>query len=105
MERLAWKARLLPGKKEEYVRLHDQIWPEMTEALNAAGMHNYSIWCIGDELFGYIEAEKGIDFALKEQAKSEAVLRWNECMKDIMIMETDPSTGESVLLEQVFMHP
>ena len=28
MERYAWKARVLPGKLEEYIRRHDQIWPE-----------------------------------------------------------------------------
>ena len=27
MERYAWKAILLEGKKEEYVRRHNEIWP------------------------------------------------------------------------------
>ena len=105
MERFAWKARLLPGKKEEYIRRHDEIWPELTELLNAAGIHNYTIWCVGDELFGYYEAEKGIDFASKTQGKSTVVDRWNEYMKDVMVMEFDPETGAQVLLEQVFFHP
>ena len=63
MERFAWTAKLLPGKKEEYIRRHDEIWPEMTELLNKAGIHNYTIWLVGDELFGYYEAEKGAEFA------------------------------------------
>ena len=105
MERFAWKARLLPGKKDEYIRRHDDIWPEMTELLNAAGIHNYTIWCVGDELFGYYEAAKGIDFASKAQAESEVVRRWNSYMKDVMVMEMDPATGTAIQLEQVFFHP
>lgn len=105
MERFAWKASLLPGAKDEYIRRHNEIWPEMTELLNAAGIHNYTIWCVGDELFGYYEAEKGVDFASKTQAESAVVSRWNEYMKDVMRMEIDPSTGTAAKLEQVFLHP
>jgi L-rhamnose mutarotase len=105
MERFAWKAKLLPGAKAEYIRRHDEIWPEMTELLNNAGIHNYTIWCVGDELFGYYEAEQGVDFAAKAQAGSPVVDRWNEYMKDVMRMEMDPQTGTAYLLEQVFFHP
>ena len=40
MERYAWTARILDGKKEEYVRRHDEIWPEMKEVLHEAGITN-----------------------------------------------------------------
>ena len=105
MERLAWKAKLLPGKKEEYIRRHNEIWPEMTTLLNDAGIHNYSIWLVGDDIFGYYEAEKGIKHASSTQANSPIVDRWNEYMKDVMVMEFDPATGAHYKLEQVFYHP
>ena len=105
MERFAWKARLLPGKKAEYIRRHDEIWPEMTELLNSAGIHNYSIWIAGDEIFGCYEAEQGVDFASKVQAESPLVGRWNEYMKDVMVTEIDPATGTHYQLKQVFFHP
>ena len=105
MERFVWKARLLPGKKAEYIRRHDEIWPEMTDLLNSAGIHNYSIWITGDEITGYYEAEKGVEFASSTQANSPIVDRWNEYMKDVMIMEVDPETGTHYKLEQVFFHP
>jgi L-rhamnose mutarotase len=104
MERFAWKARLLPGKKEEYIRRHNEIWPEMTELLNKAGIHNYTIWSVGDELFGYYEASEGVAFASQMQAESPLVDRWNVYMKDVMIMETDPATGTHYQAEQVFYH-
>ena len=105
MERFAWKARLLPGKRAEYIRRHDEIWPELTALLDEAGIHNYTIWCAGDALFGYYEAEKGTSFAADVQAKSPVVDRWNAFMKDVMVMEIDPATGTVYRLEQVFYHP
>jgi len=104
MERFAWKATLLPGKKDEYVRRHNEIWPEMTELLNNAGIHNYTIWRAGDDLFGYYEAERGVDFAARAQAESAIVDRWNIYMKDVMVMDIDPETGTAYKLEEVFYH-
>lgn len=103
MERFAWKAVVLPGMLEEYKRRHDNIWPEMTKVLNDAGVHNYTIWNVGNELFGYYECES-IEYAARVQAESPVVDKWNEYMKDVMIMEFDPETGTSVQLKQVFFH-
>lgn len=62
----------------------------MTEALNEAGIHNYTIWNVEDDLFGYYECES-IEHVAKVQAESPVVQRWNEYMKDVM--ELDPDTG------------
>lgn len=102
IERYAWKAIVKPGQLEEYKCRHDNIWPEMKELLKSAGIRNYTIWNVGNELFGYYECEKGIDFAAKTQAESEIVDRWNEYMKDVMTMEMDPETGAQPKLTQVF---
>ena len=74
MERYAWKGYIYPGKREEYIRRHDEIWPEMTALLNEAGIHNYTIWNIEDELFGYYECES-VAHALVTQAESPVVAR------------------------------
>ena len=102
MERYAWKATVKPGMRAEYRRRHDNIWPELKDLLKSAGICNYTIWNVGDELFGYYECEKGVDFAARTQAESEVVDRWNEYMKDVMVMEMDPVTGAQPKLEQVF---
>lgn len=102
MERYAWKAKVVQGKQDEYRKRHDAIWPEMKALLKQAGICNYSIWLSGEELFGYYECEKGIAFAAKTQAQSEVVERWNEYMKDVLIMEMDEETGAQPKLEQVF---
>ena len=70
MERYAWKGRIKEGTKEEYIRRHKEIWPEMKAVLKEAGIANYSIWFTENELFGYYECEKGAAFAAEVQAKS-----------------------------------
>ena len=102
MEKYAWTGRIVPGKKAEYVKRHDEIWPELVDLLKKAGIKNYTIWNVGDTLFGYYECEYGIKFAADTQSGSEVVDRWNEYMKDILIMDKDPVTGAQPLLEKVF---
>ena len=102
MEKYAWKGMIAEGKKDEYIRRHDEIWPEMVEVLKEAGITNYTIWNTGNEVFGYYECEKGAEYAARVQAESPVVDKWNEYMKDILIMEMDPLTGAQPLLEKVF---
>lgn len=102
MEKYAWSARIVPGMKEEYKRRHDEIWPELVALLKEAGICNYTIWNVGDTLFGYYECERGVDFAAKTQSESPIVAKWDEYMKDVLIMEMDPVTGAQPRLECVF---
>ena len=101
MERYAWKGIVHDGCLEEYKRRHDEIWPEMLEVLKAAGIKNYTIWNVGNELFGYYECDSVAE-AARVQAESPVVDRWNEYMKDILELEMDPVTGAQPKLEQVF---
>ena len=101
MERYAWKATVLPGKLEVYIHRQDYFWPEMKQVLTEAGIRNYTIWNVGNELFGYYECDS-IDYAAKVQADSPVVDKWNEYMKDVMQMEMDPETGAQPRLTEVF---
>ena len=105
MERYAWKAQVLDGQLEEYKRRHDQLWPELKAVLKEADISNYTIWNVGNDLFGYYECEKGVEYAARVQAESPVVDRWNAYMKDVMIMDMDPVTGAQPRLEQVFFLP
>jgi len=102
MEKYAWTGRILPGMREEYKRRHDEIWPEMKELLRSAGIFNYTIWRDGDRLFGYYECKKGKDYAARIQGESPVVAKWNEYMKDVLVLEMDPETGAQSKLECVF---
>lgn len=99
--KFAWRAKVIPGKEEEYKKRHAEIWPEMKKVLADAGIVNYSIWMSGDDLFGYYECTKGLDYASKIQNESPIVDKWNIYMKDVMVMETGKGTQQPALV-QVF---
>ena len=102
MEKYAWSAKIVPGMKAEYKKRHDEIWPELVEVLKEAGICNYTIWNVGDTLFGYYECERGVDSAARVQNESPVVAKWDVYMKDVLIMEKDPVTGAQPQLECVF---
>lgn len=102
IEKYAWKATIKEGALDEYKRRHTEIWPEMKAVLKEAGIRNYTIWNVGNELFGYYECDLGIEYAAKVQSESEVVKRWDEYMKDILIMEMDSETGAQPKLNKVF---
>ncbi len=103
MERYAWKATVKEGMLAEYKRRHNEIWPELVAVLKEAGIVNYTIWNTGNELFGYYECREGAAFAAAVQAASPVVDKWNDYMKDVMVMEMDPVTGAQPKMEQVFL--
>ncbi|HEY8390676.1 MAG TPA: L-rhamnose mutarotase, partial [Clostridia bacterium] len=42
MERYAWRAKVKDGYMDEYIKRHDEIWPEMIAELKKAGIKNYT---------------------------------------------------------------
>ena len=42
MQKYAFKMRLNPGCEEEYMKRHDDIWPELVGLLKDAGISDYS---------------------------------------------------------------
>ena len=102
MEKYAWKAKLKPGQKDEYVKRHNEIWEDMKDVLKKAGIVNYSIWIVEEDIFGYYECEQGLEYSSKIQTESQVVQKWNEYMKDVMEMVLDEKTGAQPLLEKVF---
>jgi L-rhamnose mutarotase len=101
MERVGFTMRLLPGQEAEYRRRHAAVWPEMLEALRAAGARNYSIFLHGIDLFAYLEVD---DFATfrATMAAAEVNDRWQAEMAELIDLLTDPATGFHQRLEEVF---
>jgi L-rhamnose mutarotase len=56
-QRSAFVLRAKPDKVDEYVTAHQNVWPEMLQALHAAGIRNHTIFRDGNQVFGYFEAD------------------------------------------------
>lgn len=61
---------LKPERREEYLRLHREVWPEVQARLKASNFENYTIFNLGDTLYGYFEYV-GTDFAADMAAMGE----------------------------------
>ena len=56
-ERRGFVLRVKPDRIDAYVEAHRHVWPELLEALRAAGIRNYTIFRAGNEVFGYFESD------------------------------------------------
>jgi len=104
MTRVAFKMQLFAGKKEEYKKRHDEIWPELVSLLKATGISEYSIFLdeTTNSLFGVLKAE---DTTALDNLPSHAVMqKWWKYMGDIM--ESNPDNSPvSIPLNEVFYLP
>ena len=58
MERVCILARMRSGKLGEYRARHQEVWPEMADALRGAGWTNYTLFLADDGLLvGYLETD------------------------------------------------
>jgi L-rhamnose mutarotase len=101
MERVGFTMRLLPGQEAEYRRRHAAVWPEMLDALRAAGARNYSIFLHGVDLFAYLEVDD-FDAFRASMATTEINDRWQAEMASLIDPLTDPETGFHQRLEEIF---
>ncbi len=97
MASYSWVLEIRPGYENEYKKRHDEIWPEMLEALRESGIRNYSIFKHGLTLFGYFETDD-ITATISFLKDNEVNGRWGEYMAPIMKIDIDQSTGFPFLL-------
>lgn len=66
-----------PGRYEEYVTAHADVWPGVLARIADCGIRNYSIYAFGDRLFAYFEYH-GDDFDgdMRRMADDPETQRW-----------------------------
>jgi L-rhamnose mutarotase len=101
MERLCILIELEHGAEEEYQRRHDELWPEMRDALKAAGYSNYSLFRRGTTVIGYAECVPDVARVLETMAASPVTPRWNASFQDIIKRLTDES-GQPLRFAEVW---
>jgi L-rhamnose mutarotase len=103
MKRVCFLLRLKKDKVEEYRKAHG-VWPEMLEAIRAAGIRNYSMFIRSDGvLVGYFESDDPAA-ALQRLGRTDVNRRWQEKMAPYFEAGSgDLETGGPEWLEQVFL--
>ena len=104
MKRVGFILKVKQDKIEEYKRHHEQVWPEMLDALHSAGWHNYSLFMADDGLlFGYFETPVDLATANAQMAATEINTRWQEFMAPYFESPNNARPDQMLLeLEEVF---
>ena len=99
MKRIVQTIGVSPDRFSDYCSLHDQIWPEVADAIRKANITNYSIYHCAGQLVQYFEYI-GTDYKTDMQnlSQSEAMQSWCAVCKTMQI----PSTGQWTDMEEVF---
>ncbi len=104
MERVAFKMKLFPGKEAEYLKRHDEIWPELVQLLKETGIEEYSIFLDKEtlSLIGVLKITSVL--SLNDLPKHPVMQHWWQYMGDIM--ESNPDNSPvSIPLTEVFYLP
>ena len=103
-EQIAFRMNLFPGKAAEYRKRHDEIFPELAQALKDAGVSDYSIWLDAEanHLFGILT--RSDSHTMDALPDTEIVKRWWAFMADIMATDAD-NVPVQIPLKRVFLLP
>ncbi len=104
IKRVGFLLKVKQDRLEEYKLHHENVWPEMLDALRHNGWRNYSLFARKDGLlFGYFEAEDDFAASLEGMSKEEANLRWQEFMAAYFEIPEGARPDQMMLeLEEVF---
>lgn len=104
MTRHAFKMKLKPGFEAEYRKRHDEIWSELSDALTAAGVSDYSIFLDAETLTLFAVQKLAAGHTADLLPSAPIVRKWWDFMADIMEVNPDNSPV-CVPLAEVFHAP
>lgn len=99
MIRNAFKMQLKPGNVAEYKKRHDEIWPELSRELRAAGISDYSIFLDEETLTLFAVQKLSDKNSAAELPNSPIVRKWWNFMSPLMEVNPDNSPVENPLRE------
>ena len=98
METVAFRMVLNPGMREEYERRHQNIWPELVDALHNAGVRDYRIFLDEETHHLFAVLTRPADHAMDQLATLDVMRKWWDHMADIMRTESDHTPFQQPLV-------
>jgi L-rhamnose mutarotase len=86
---VAFRMKLKPGVVDEYRRRHDELWPEIADALRNAGIYDYSIFLDEETLHLFAVLKLRPDHQRDSLPAQPVMQRWWDYMAPLM--ETHPN--------------
>ena len=100
-ETVAVRMLLRPGAAAQYRKRHDEIWPELTAELRAAGIRDYRIFLDPANHCLFAVITRFTDHTMGELPNKEVMRKWWTLMADLMVTESDASP-QVIALEEMF---
>jgi len=102
VKRVGFQLKIREDLIDDYRAAHDEMWPDMREALRRAGWRNYSLFVRPDgTLFGYFEATDSFDQSLERMSHEEVNEHWQAAMQPFFGGAV-PADEMMVELQEVF---
>jgi len=94
-----------PGLIAEYRKYHENVWPEITESIKAAGIEDMEIYLLGSRLVMIMEVNESFSFEKKARADraNPKVQEWEQLMWKFQKALPQAKPGEKWLpMERIF---
>lgn len=100
MAHVMFMQKVKPEKRDEYIKVHRECWPELLKAIKESGIERELIWMNGNDILVYMMAEN-FNEAMKNLNRKEIFKKWLEKMDGLMDTLPDFDGGVKQL-ENVF---
>jgi L-rhamnose mutarotase len=100
MQRVCFTMRLKPERVDDYLAAHENVWPEMLDALTETGWSDYSLFVDRDAalVVGYLETDD-FERAVAAMNEREVNARWQATMAGFFAEEAAPDSTMKRLSE------
>jgi L-rhamnose mutarotase len=92
MAHRAYIGQIRPGKVDEYVKAHEEVWPELIEVMRRCGISRESCFVFGNHIFVYVEADD-IDATMARLNQETLNQKWDVYMEPLL-EKPGKETGE-----------
>lgn len=99
----AFRMKLKPGVVDEYRRRHDELWPELEQALRVAGIYDYAIFLDEETLHLFAVLKLRPDHGIASLPQHPVMQRWWDYMADLMEVEPGNRPREWPLTPMFYM--
>ncbi len=99
--RLGFTWRIRQGMAEEYDRQHAVVWIALETRLREFGVESFDIFRTGETVFALVVV-RDVETLFAAYAIDPIAIAWEMHMNDLLVDESDPTTGWPLMLHHVW---